>query len=644
MTRRGFVPVVLLLLVLSFPAGAARLDPAQWQLTVDSGEAPPGAEVLARLTVKLEPGWHVYSPTTPPGGPVPTSIEVTGGQAISGYEVWEQAPVKKFDPAFQLDTETYAGGTTFLIRLRLAGDAAAGKVEVTAKVRYQLCDDRQCLPPRRKTLSAGFRIDSAAPPPVVKLPEDYQLAAREETAAQAASGQETRRPPAPEPNAGGETGLLRFLLIAFGFGIAGIFTPCVFPMIPIVMSQFLEQATGRRKDSLLQASVFCAGIIVLFSLLGLVTTAVLGPFGVVRLGSSVWVNGFIALVFLAFGLSLLGAFELRLPSGLLTRLNTASGRGGYAGTLLMGLTFSLAAFACVGPFVGTLLAASIQDGGLRPLLGMVAFAAGLAGPFFLLALFPVYLRRLPRAGGWMIRVKVVLGFVILAAMLKYASNVDQVLGWGLLDRSRFLAIWIVLFAMAGFYLLGLIRMAGVEPEQKLGVSRLLTGMALLVFAVSLIPGMFGYRLGELDAYLPEAEQSTLSGSPAAAGRLTWMKNQYDEALKKARAEGKLVLVAFTGYTCTNCHWMKANLFTRPEVAGLMKEYVLVELYTDGSDEASRRNQVLQEKRFSTVAIPFYAIFTPDEKVVAAFAGLTRDPAEFLVFLRRPVAGNSGTGR
>ena len=644
MTRRGLVSVFLLL-VFSVSAGAARLDPAEWRLTVESDAAPPGAEVLARLTVKLEPGWHLYSPTTPPGGPVPTSIEVTGGQAISGYEVWEQAPVKKFDPAFQLDTETYAGGTTFLIRLLVAGDATVGKVELTAKVRYQLCDDRQCLPPRRKMVSAGFRIDPAAAAPESRLPEGYRLATREKVPSAARAGHETSRPSAPGPDAGGaETGLLRFLLIAFGFGIAGIFTPCVFPMIPIVMSQFLDQAAGRRKDSLMQATVFCVGIIVLFSLLGLVTTAVLGPFGVVELGSSVWVNGFIALVFLAFGLSLLGAFELRLPSGLLTRLNTASGRGGYAGTLLMGLTFSLAAFACVGPFVGTLLAASIQDGGLRPLLGMVAFAAGLAGPFFLLALFPAYLRRLPRAGGWMIRVKVVLGFVILAAMLKYASNVDQVLGWGLLDRSRFLAIWIVLFAMAGFYLLGLIRMAGVEPEQKLGVSRLLTGMALLVFAVSLIPGMFGYRLGELDAYLPEAEQSTLDGSAAATGRLTWMKNQYDEALKKARAEGKLVLVAFTGYTCTNCHWMKANLFTRPEVAGLMREYVLVELYTDGSDEASRRNQVLQEKRFSTVAIPFYAIFTPDEKVVATFAGLTRNPAEFLAFLRQPVAGNSGAGR
>jgi thiol:disulfide interchange protein DsbD len=416
-------------------------------------------------------------------------------------------------------------------------------------------------------------------------------------------------------------------LVAVGFGLAAVFTPCVFPMIPITMSFFLNRPGGGR-GAVAQASVFCLGIIVLFSLLGLAATAALGPFGVVLLGSNPWVNSFIAIVFLVFSVSLLGAFEITLPSGLLTRLDRASGRGGFAGTLLMGLTFSLTSFACVGPFVGTLLAASVAGGGWQPLAGMAAFATGLSAPFFLLAIFPSYLQRMPRSGGWLARVKVVLGFLILAAMFKYLSNVDQVMQWNLLTRERFLAAWVVLFSLAGFYLLGFLRMEGVTPGDQLGVGRLLAGALLLVFAVSLIPGMFGARLGELDAYVPPA-RGAASSEPSGG---SWMKNQLREALERARAGNKLVLVAFTGYACTNCHWMKANLFPRPEIAAALKDFILLELYTDGADQASQQNQKLQETRFSTIAIPYYAVLDADEKVLGTFPGLTRNPAEFLAFL------------
>ncbi|MCX6635766.1 MAG: thioredoxin family protein, partial [Acidobacteria bacterium] len=309
------------------------------------------------------------------------------------------------------------------------------------------------------------------------------------------------------------------------------------------------------------------------------------------------------------------------------RLDRASGRGGFAGTLLMGLTFSLTSFACVGPFVGTLLAASVAGGGWQPLAGMAAFATGLAAPFFLLAIFPSYLQRMPRSGGWLARVKVVLGFLILAAMFKYVSNVDQVMQWNLLTRERFLAALVVLFSLAGFYLLGFLRMEGVKPGDQLGVGRLLAGAFLLVFALSLIPGMFGARLGELDAYVPPA-RGAASSEPSGS----WMKNQLREALERARAENKLVLVAFTGYACTNCHWMKANLFRRPEIAAALKDFILLELYTDGADQASEQNQKLQETRFSTIAIPYYAVLNADEKVLGTFPGLTRNPVEFLAFL------------
>lgn len=642
MIRRNlFITLGLSLLVLS-PVEGRRLDPASWELRAEEGSAPPGSEIQARLTVKLEPGWHLYSPTTPAGGPIPTSISLAASPAIAGYEIYQQAPVRKLDPAFQIDTETFEKETTFLVRVRFAKNAPTGKTALIAKVRYQLCNDTQCLPPKKKTASATVRIDPGAHVGPLVLSAGYRLAIRREgSGAASPTPGETRAPPAAPAGDQTQQDPLRYLLVAFGFGIAGIFTPCVFPMIPIVLSQFLQQATGRRRGNVMQALVFCLGIIVLFSLLGIVATAALGPFGMVQLGSNPWVNTFIALVFFVFALSLLGAFELRIPSRLLTRLNAASDRGGYAGALLMGFTFSLAAFACVGPFVGTLLAASIQNGGLRPLLGMVAFATGLAGPFFLLALFPSYLRRLPRAGAWMIRVKVVFGFIILAAMFKYLSNVDQVMQWGLLTRERFLAIWIVLFAMVGLYLLGLLRLEGVDPNQKLGVPRLLIGIAFLVFAVSLIPGMLGRGLGELDAYIPLAENAPSAGGTAATHGPSWMKNQYREALAKARVEGKLVLVSFTGYACTNCHWMKTNMFRRPEIAAALGHFVLVELYTDGTDAASAQNQALQEKKFSTVAIPFYAILTPEEKVVASFPGLTRDTNKYLAFLQRTTAAKAG---
>jgi len=264
---------------------------------------------------------------------------------------------------------------------------------------------------------------------------------------------------------------------------------------------------------------------------------------------------------------------------------------------------------------------------------MVAFAGGLASPFFFLAAFPGYLKKLPKSGGWLARVKVVMGFVLLAAMLKYASNIDQVLQLGWITRERFLAGWFVLFALAGLYLLGLLKLEGNEEGDHLGIGRLIVASVLLIFSFSLLPGMFGAPLGELDAYVPPA--STTGGllNTRASAQQVWMKNQYQQALSQARAENKLVLVTFTGYACTNCHWMKANMFPRPEIAEAAKNLVLVELYTDGTDKESEENQKLQDEKFSTVAIPYYAILDPDGKVVASFGkGMTKDTQEFLAFL------------
>lgn len=615
------MPRAVLLLLAAAALLSAQRNQVKWSLELEPSTAAPGGKVLGKLKASIDEGWHLYSlsrPKTPAN--VPTTITVVPNPAVAEVKVYQPRPMRAFDKNFNTETETYEREAVFLIEMQLKGETAEGPVEITAEPRYQVCSETTCIPPVKKSASATLTVNAAARAAAPVIPEGYSEPGKEDSA------------PAAPDNAGSQ-GLGAFLAVAFGVGLLAIFTPCVFPMIPITMSYFLNRPSGSRSDTIFHAALFCMGIVVLFSGLGLLATAALGPFGVVQIGSNPWVNGFIALVFLVFGLSLLGAFEITIPSSVLTRLDSRSQAGGVAGTLLMGLTFSLTSFACVGPFVGTLLAASVQGGGTRPLLGMVAFASGLSLPFFLLAVFPGYLKRMPKSGGWLARVKVVMGFVILAAMLKYLSSVDQVLQWNFLTRERFLAAWVVLFAMAGLYLLGYVRLEGIAGDAPLGLGRLLTGMALLIFAFSLVPGMFGARLGELDAYVPLAA-SQPGGAGAEGGGLAWMKNQFREAIERARREGKNVLVSFTGYACSNCHWMKANMFTRPEVAAGMQNFILVELYTDGADAASEENQKLQEGRFKTIAIPYYAIFDGNENVLATFAGVTRDSPQYLAFLQK----------
>jgi thiol:disulfide interchange protein len=594
-----------------------RLDPVQWSMTSAAEVAKAGATVPLRVTAKIEPGWHLYSLTIPKDL-YPTKLSLVDNPAVDSYTVYQPPPVRAMDPNLKEMVETYSNQAEFWIPATLKSDAA-GPVELTAQVRYRACDDKQCLNPKTKT--ATFKLTAASAAPAIDpfaVPPGYIEVKP--------GAPPVERVPEKVPAASPQQGIVAFALTAFGFGLAAIFTPCVFPMIPITVSFFLNQRGG-----FVQALVFSLGIVVLFCALGLGVTALAGPVGISQLGGNPWVNAFIAGVFGIFALSLLGAFEITLPSSMLTKLDSASRRGGYLGTLLMGLTFSLTSFACVGPFVGPLLASSVQAQGAQPVVGMAAFATGLASPFFFLAAFPSYLKKLPKSGGWMARVKIVMGFVLLAVMLKYLSNIDQVLQSNLLTRERFLAAWFVLFAMAGLYLLGLLRLEGIEAEDKLGIGRLSFAALFLIFAVSLLPGMFGAPLGELEAYVPAATGG-ISGNNTTAGGLQWMKNDYRAALDRGRQENKLVLVTFTGYACSNCHWMKANLFPRPEIADIAKDLVLVELYTDGADAASEENAKLEDTKFATTSTPWFILLDANENVLAT-SGYTRDTQEFLAFLR-----------
>jgi thiol:disulfide interchange protein DsbD len=611
------VGLPLALLLFAAVASAAQQHVA-WSVSVEPAAVAPGGIALVRINAMIDPGWHLYAASSPAG--IPASFTVTPSAVATLTRLYQGPPRSAFDHNFNNQIDTFEGSASFALMIETRKDAPPGAATLEIAARFQTCNDSTCVPGRWSG-TVNLTVD-----PAIKTTGLVFLL----------PGLTEVKPPARAAAAPPQS-LTLFLLAAFGFGVASIFTPCCFPMIPITMSYFLNRPSGGRRDTIVHAVVFCLGIIVLFSALGLLITAALGPVGVVQLGASPWVNGFIAALFIVFSLSLLGAFEITIPSSVLTRLNQASGSGGFAGTLLMGLTYSLASFACVGPFVGTLLAASVSSGGLRPLVGMVTFSTGMALPFFFLALFPAVLKKMPRSGGWLVRVKIVLGFVILAASLKYLSAVDQTLGWNWLTRERFLAAWIVLFAMAGLYLLGLLRMEGIKPDEPLRLGRLAVGTAFLIFAVSLVPGMSGGKLGDLDAYVPApAERVSASGERAGP---SWLKDQYRQALDQARRDGKLVFINFTGVACANCHWMEANMLPRPEIAAALERFVLVELFTDRTDAVSEANEKLEETKFGTVAEPYYAIVRPDESVVATFEGRTTNAQEFLAFLNRGAAAS-----
>jgi thiol:disulfide interchange protein len=613
MSRRFAFAFAAAFLIATAPNARAQENVPQLKWALE-----PAQGALKLSTVLPEP-WHLYSATTPKGTGIPFQVTFPDQPAITGLDLYQAKPIRKFDPNFQADSETFEKEIVFYVVPRTPAAA-----EVSAKLRYQICTDKVCVP-QRKTVTAQFVPGSA-----FTAPAGFVATAPASTSAATASPVVAKTGEAETQSLGA------YLLTAFGLGLAALFTPCVFPMIPFVMSGFLNRDTGSKAQGVAQAGIFSLGIIVLFCFLGFAITAALGPFGVVQLSASPWVNGFIGLLFGVFGLSLLGAFEITLPSSLTSAVDEKSRQGGTLGTLLMSLSFALTSFACVGPFVGTLLAGSIQSKGLRPILGMATFATGLAAPFFLLALFPQYLKRMPKSGGWLVRVKVVMGFLVLAGMLKYLSNVDVVLQIGFLTRERFLAAWVVLFSLAGLYLLGFLRLEGIGPSDHMGVGRLLTGAFLLIFGIHLIPGMFGGRLGELDAYIPSPSEGSVFGGSASGGGAAsnkWIKDQYKEAIAKAKAENKLVLINFTGYACTNCHWMRQNMFPKPEVQAAIENMVLLELFTDGTDKTSEENQKVQESKFKTVALPFYALVDGDERIVATFAGLTKNSQEFVSFLQ-----------
>lgn len=622
------IAVVFLLAV-----SAVAQNPTKWILDSDAnGKSLKAGESLT-VTVKaqVEGDWHLYSLEQPKGGPIATTIKVAEGSQFEmvGTAAEVTKPKVEPDPNFIIDgkpleTRFFTQQADFKVSLKTLADVAADSIALD--VRFQLCNDTVCLPPRTKRVTFTGEED------VKRTAFNSQPSASGPTEPAAAVQTTNNQTP---------TDLWSFIWLAATLGALSLLTPCVFPMIPITVSYFTNHSAGSRARSVRLATIYSLGIIATFTLLGMLLAIFVGAAGINLFAANPWVNILIAAVFLFFAFNLFGAYEITIPTGLLTKLDglTRSHEGegsGVIGALLMGLTFTLTSFTCTSPFVGTILVSASQGDWQMPLVGMLAFSTVFALPFFVLALVPQWVSKMPRAGGWMNSVKVAMGFLEVAAAMKFISNVDVVWKWGIFTRDTVLAIWIAIGIILSLYLLGKFQLSHDSKPERIGAFRLVSAILSLAISVWLITGLFGAKLGELEAFLPPDLDGTSSFRVIGAGQdeLKWIKNDYPAALAQAKAENKRVFLDFTGYTCTNCRWMEANIFPKPEVKAEMSKFVLSALYTDGDGEIYEKQQQMEQDMFGTVALPFYAIVDGDGRTIATFPGLTRNSSEFVEFLKK----------
>ncbi len=655
---------LLAIVVCSWAGFAFGQNPVNATMTVAPSTIAAGGKGTARVSASIDAPWKMYSITQGPGGPIPTRI--TGGDGpfkVGGAS--GPRPKVAMDPNFQMNTETYSGSAAFTVPFTVNADAAEGPQTLNINFRYQVCNDTVCLPPRTAKLT-GTVIVTAAKAGTSPTPTSTPSGSPTPTPTGSPSPSPTGTPEAnanlaivadagtPGTNSAPSTNtevsrpaesdinnqpIWGFIWLAITFGALSLLTPCVFPMIPITVSYFTKHGSDSRLGSIRDAGVYALGIILTFTGLGILLAVIFGAAGINRFAANPYINLLITAIFLAFAFSLLGAYNLGVPASVLTKLDgfTRSKESGkIVGLLLMGLTFSLTSFTCTAPLVGTILVSAANGDLFYPVVGMLAFSSVFALPFFILALAPNLLNSLPRSGSWMNSVKVVMGFLEVGAALKFLSNVDLVWGWGIFTREVVIAGWIALSILIFLYLLGVFKFAHDSENQRIGLVRVLNAFLFGTVTFYLLTGLFGSRLGEIESFLPPMKQVATSAASGqtANGELFWITNDYEAALKAAKAENKRIFIDYTGYTCTNCRWMEANMFPKPAVNAELSKFVRVKLFTDGEGEPYEGFQRMQEARFGTVALPLYAIVTPDDEIVARFEGLTRNEGEFVAFLQK----------
>ncbi len=592
--------------------------PIHFMASARPAPAYPGEVVTVTVQASIDPGWHVYSVVPANNGPAATEIvSLSGTQAIG--PTTEDAPRTQFDPNFGRQVAYHENVAMFERQFRLPSGSHSGPQTIT--IHYQTCNDKICLPPTDVSIPVSLPVAPGA------VRAAYASPASNKTGESAASS-------AP-------ASLVLFLLAALGAGWLALVTPCVFPLIPITLTNFVKQADGDKKKLVRLSGGYALGIIALYVGLGAIVTATVGATGINTVAANPWVNLGIFAVFVVFALSFFETVQLQFPANLSRLQSTARAHGGTLGLVLLGITFVLASFTCTAPLIGTLLVAASQGERLRPLLGTLVFALAFVSPFLVFAAFPQWIAHIPKSGVWLARVKAVLGFLELAAALKFLSNADQVWQWKLLTEPVLLAAWAIIFICAALYLWGTLRFGVVAeteaPGTRVSAPRASFAALFLFGAMYCFWGLAGRPLSPyVGAFLPPAGYG---GALAAnAEGLPWLSD-YDAALAQARAEGKPLLIDFTGYTCTNCRLNEKNVFPRPEVQAALASYVRVQLYTDGGKDGPK-NQAIEQAKFGDVALPLYGIVNSETGDAADKVAGVISPASFTYFLSRPAAAAS----
>lgn len=643
------------------------LNPVQGQVEwkeLSAGEA----ELQVHLTI--EEHWHVYSTHMPDGGPISASLKWTESEGITpvGDLKGRGEEIAKFDDLFGMDVRYYENTVTFVQRVRYTGEEYAVEGHLT----YGACDDKTCIPPTKVPFSFSGKVtaakDSASLAKALAEKEAAEaakkrtrdsldavaaaLAAQEAAALTPESASDDWAPVVQELRGmGGDSGashnsLFYIFLAGFAGGLLALLTPCVWPIIPLTVSVFLKR-TSNRKKGIRDAVLYGISIVIIYLSLGLAVTLLFGATALNELSTNAVFNMVCFLLLIFFGVSFLGYFDIELPSSWGNKLNAkAEKAGGFLAIFLMAFTLVVVSFSCTGPIIGFLLVDVSGRGELlAPALGMGGFALALALPFTLFALFPSWMKRMPKSGGWMNRLKVTLAFIEFGFALKFFSVADLAYGWGLLSRTTFLVLWIILTIGLLLYWIGILRFPHDEKGKKPARASQLIGVLVLVpFLVYLFGGLNGNPLHAVSGFLPPAEYRD-----AGSGKDNHFRD-YDEGMAYARKNGLPVLIDFTGYGCVNCRKMETSVWLDPQVKQLMSEYVLISLYVDDRQPLSAPVKVqengatllletegekwsyLQRMKFGANAQPFYVLLDLKGHPLAPSFGFTEKASDFADFL------------
>jgi thiol:disulfide interchange protein DsbD len=634
-----------------------KTNPVELHFQLAPTKSSGGKKVKLAVTMRLDEDWHAFSTTFQGDGGTPTEFsidKVYGLKAVGNGFVPSRPPEIKEIPELGLKQEVYHNEITWVQEFEVLPVTKPNAFGVEGSITYQTCKN-SCLPPRTEPFVLGVTSDDVTPPANIDFFPETEVI--KPTSATTLPNPDTPKSEPAKKAKLQDKGLFTFLITAIIGAIAALFTPCVFPMVPITVSFFLKQSEKKGGRPIALALVFSLAIIVAFIVIGVGIAAIFGATKPNELANNWVLNFFLASIFFAFALNMMGLFEIQIPSWLLTFTSSGEQTGGYVGVIFMALTFVLTSFSCTFGFVGTLLSLAAQGEYYWPILGMAAFGATFAAPFFLLAMAPGALKSLPKSGGWLNSVKVVMGFIELGVSVKYISIVDQ--QWNpvpwLFDFTNVMVLWSVLSACAGFYLLGQFRLSHDTPVQGLSPIRVLLGAGFLMlaglFAVGMAqPDRESWLIDQLVAFAParlnnqelEPDSERAVADDPATSIHHEFELDFDRAVSEATAKNdKPLFVDFTGVNCVNCRLMEKRM-AKPHNRKRLEKFVLVQLYTDTvpmiKDKAEKkrlleRNVALQTGWFGDVTLPAYAVVTPDGKtILASYLGLERSSGEFAKFL------------